>query len=96
MIEKFRITIASLPDREHPVAEILYEGAQWAEISQEKDDELIIQLYPHPRQKHWEKPYVNHRLNRKSLDKHGNVMSNKSAESHIPLEEFIYREIEGS
>lgn len=56
-MEKFRITIASLPDRERLVAEILYEGVQWAEISQEKDDELIIQLYPHPREKHWEFPY---------------------------------------
>lgn len=52
MMEKLRITIASLPDREHLVAEILYEGIQWAEISQEKDDELIIQLYPHPREKY--------------------------------------------
>lgn len=56
-MKKFRITIASLPDREHLVAEILYEGVQWAEISQEKDDELIIQLYPHPREKNWEFSY---------------------------------------
>lgn len=56
-MEKFRITIASLPDREHLVAEILYEGVQWAEISQEKEDKLTIQFYPHPREKHWEFPY---------------------------------------
>ncbi len=53
-MEKFRVTVASLSDRESLVAEILYEGVQWAEISQEKGDELIIQIYPHPRQKHWE------------------------------------------
>ncbi|MCI0382221.1 MAG: hypothetical protein L0207_04120 [Chlamydiae bacterium] len=52
-MEKFRITIASLPDREHLVAEIIYEGVQWAEISQETD-ELVIQFYSHPRQKYWE------------------------------------------
>lgn len=53
-MEKFRITIASLPDRENLVSEILYEGVQWAEISQEIEDELIIHFYPHPRFKHWE------------------------------------------
>ncbi len=52
-MEKFRITIASLPDRERLVAEILYEGVQWAEISHETD-ELIIQIYAYPSQKYWE------------------------------------------
>ncbi len=52
-MEKFRIIIASLPDRERPVAEIAYENVQWAEISYETD-ELIVQFYPHPRQKYWE------------------------------------------
>jgi hypothetical protein len=54
-MEKFRITVASLPDREQLVAEILYEGVQWAEISQEAS-ELIVQLYSHPRQEYWEFP----------------------------------------
>ncbi len=54
-MEKFSITIASLPDREQLVAEILYEGVQWAEISQETDD-FIIQFYSHPRKKYWEFP----------------------------------------
>jgi hypothetical protein len=52
-MEKFRITIASLPDRENLVAEILYDGVQWAEISQESDD-LIVQFYSHPSKKYWE------------------------------------------
>ena len=52
-MEKFRTTIASLPDREQLVAEILYEGVQLAEISQETN-ELTIQFYSHPRQKDWE------------------------------------------
>ena len=51
--EKFRITIASLPDRENLVAEILYKGVQWVEISQETE-ELTIQFYSHPRQRYWE------------------------------------------
>lgn len=52
-MEKFRITIASLPDREEVVAEILYEEIQWVEISQETD-ELIIQFYSHPDREYWE------------------------------------------
>ena len=52
-MQKFRITIASLPDREEVVAEVLYDNVQWAEISQESD-ELLIQFYPHPRQEYWE------------------------------------------
>jgi hypothetical protein len=52
-MEKFRISIASLPDRENLVAEICYEGVQWVEISQETN-ETIIQFYSHPRQDYWE------------------------------------------
>ena len=52
-MDKFRITVASLPDREELVSEILYDGVQWAEISQETND-LVVQFYAHPRQKHWE------------------------------------------
>ena len=52
-MEKFRIIIASLPDRERPVAEIAYDNVQWVEISQETD-EVIVQFYPHPRKKYWE------------------------------------------
>lgn len=40
-MDQFRITIASIPDREHLVAEILFQGIQWAEISNE-EDELAI------------------------------------------------------
>ncbi len=52
-MRKFRITVASLPDRERLVAEIIYNGVQWVEISQEEED-VIIQFYPHPTQKFWE------------------------------------------
>ena len=52
----FYITVASLPDREHLVAEIFYKEFQWVEISQECE-ELIIQFYPHPRQSYWEFSY---------------------------------------
>ncbi len=53
-MENFRITIASLPDRENLVAEISYKNKQIAEINQETK-ELIIQLYaPCKEQKYWE------------------------------------------
>ena len=52
-MEKFQITVASLPDREQLVAEIFYEGVQWVEISQETN-EFIIQFYSHPMKKYWE------------------------------------------
>ena len=44
---------------------------------------------PNPYQ---QKPYVNQRVNGKSLDKNGNIVENGFLEAHIPLEEFIYRE----
>ncbi len=46
---------------------------------------------PHSSLPHQQKPYVNHRVNGKSLDKHGNIVPNDSPEAHIPYEEFIYR-----
>jgi hypothetical protein len=55
-MEKFRITVASLPDREDLVAEVFYDGVQWVEISWEKEDELTVQFYSHPRLDHWEFP----------------------------------------
>jgi hypothetical protein len=52
-MEKFRITVASLPDRERPVAEIYYDNMYWVQVSQETDD-LSIQFYSHPKNKCWE------------------------------------------
>lgn len=43
---------------------------------------------PFPNQR---EPYVNHRVNGKSVDKYGNIVDNKSPDAHIPLDEFIYR-----
>ena len=53
-MEKFEILIASPLDRERVVAEIFYENVQWAEISQENDDELIVEFYPHTSEPYWE------------------------------------------
>jgi len=49
----FRITIASLPDRENLVAEISYKNKQVAEISQETN-ELLIQIYSYKNKDYWE------------------------------------------
>ncbi|QVL57773.1 MAG: hypothetical protein KFB93_01480 [Simkaniaceae bacterium] len=53
-MSKFRITIASLQDREELVAEVIYDHCHWVEISAEKPNEFIIQFYPHPKKDHWE------------------------------------------
>ena len=55
-MNKFDITIGSLPDREKLVAKIYYDNYQWVEISQETD-QLIIQFYPHPKKDFWEFSY---------------------------------------
>ena len=52
-MNKFTITVASLPDRENLVAEIYFQTFQFAEISQEAK-EFIIQFYPHPEKAFWE------------------------------------------
>ncbi len=54
-MKHFRITVASLPDRENLVVEITYNGVEWAEISQE-NQEMVVQFYSHPRQSFWEFP----------------------------------------
>lgn len=41
------ITIASVPDREKPVAELWHEQELWGEISQETED-LLLEIYPNP------------------------------------------------
>ncbi len=43
---------------------------------------------PNPAQ---QKPYVNQRIHGQSIDKNGKCVPNYSSESHIPIEEFIYR-----
>lgn len=53
-LEEFEILIASSQERERVVAEIFYENVQWEEISQETEDELIVQFYPHTNQEYWE------------------------------------------
>ncbi len=60
-----------------------------------KDEGTYVRIMPgkmHSKNPCQQKPYVNQRIHGKSLDKQGNTASNKSAKSHIPLGEFIYRE----
>ena len=53
MSDFFRITVASVPDRENLVAEISYKDEQWVEISQEHGD-LIVQFYSPYKGDYWE------------------------------------------
>jgi hypothetical protein len=52
MSSKFRITIASPPDREKLVAEVFFDDEQVAEINQEAD-ELQVEIYPRPSATPW-------------------------------------------
>lgn len=45
---------------------------------------------PYPRQ---QKPYINQRIKGKSIDKNGNIVLNDSIEAHIPIEEFVYKDV---
>ncbi len=47
----------------------------------------------HSRYPHQRNPYINHRINGKSVDKFGNKVPNDSPAAHIPINEFIYREL---
>jgi hypothetical protein len=52
MLEKYRICLSSPPDRENLVAEIFFEGCQWAEIHQEHSV-FEIEFYPRPDGRPW-------------------------------------------
>jgi len=49
---------------------------------------------PHSPFPYQHRPYVNQRVKGKSLDKYGNVVLNESPESHILLEEFVFKDIQ--
>jgi hypothetical protein len=53
---KMRISIASPPDREKLVAEVLYEDEQWAEINQESGA-LKLEIYPRRNGQPWAFPF---------------------------------------
>ncbi|CCB88038.1 putative uncharacterized protein [Simkania negevensis Z] len=82
-MNKFRITIASLPDRENLVAEVFYEGVQWIEISHEVK-EMVIQFYSHPSNRYWEFP-LDEALN--VLEKAKEKMIALGPKSPIPIDE---------
>lgn len=57
MGKEWRISIASPPDREKPVAEIFYANIQWAELNQE-GLELSLEIYPQPDGRPWRVSYA--------------------------------------
>lgn len=46
---------------------------------------------PHSPFPYQRNPYVTQMINGETIDKFGNIVSSKSPEAHIPLEEYIYR-----
>lgn len=71
----FKIITATLPDREHEVAEIWYKGKCWAEVSQEKLGCFDIEFYNHPENICWKISY-NDAVN--ALEKAKNRLSNNN------------------
>ena len=55
MTSNYDITISSPPDRERLVAEILFDGVQWAEVNQEKET-LEVEFYARPDGTPWRVP----------------------------------------
>jgi hypothetical protein len=53
---KFEIVMFHSLGKEGLVAEVYHNFCQWAAIFK-KDETIIIQFYPHPRQEYWEFPY---------------------------------------
>ena len=53
---KMRVCISSPPDRENLVAEIFYEGAQWAELNPEASTGLTVEIYPRRHGQPWSFP----------------------------------------
>jgi hypothetical protein len=43
-----------------------------------------------------QKPYVIQKTDKGALDKAGNHVSTAAPEAHIPIEEFIYKELNGN
>lgn len=50
--QDYKIYIASLPEKENCVCEILYKNVTWIEISKETD-EVILQVYGNPFRNEW-------------------------------------------
>ena len=46
-MDKYRVRLASPPDRAKLVAEVFFDDMQWAEISQEHNT-LEVEFYPRP------------------------------------------------
>lgn len=49
------LIMASWPDKEHLVVELLHKGLLWGIITEE-DEQPILELYPAPEGTHWEIP----------------------------------------
>lgn len=52
MESRFRISIASPPDRDSLVAEVFFEAVQWAELREEWG-KIVVEFYPRPDGEPW-------------------------------------------
>jgi hypothetical protein len=56
MNTQYRIQLASLPDREQLVAEILFDDIQWAELNHDQGP-VEVEFYARPDNAPWRIPY---------------------------------------
>ncbi len=59
------------------------------------DEGTYVRIMPgksHSNNSCQQRPYVNHRINGQSVDKFGKKVLNNSPETHIPIDEFVYRD----
>ncbi len=68
------------------------EGIEYVHPSKEKTSIRVMPGMPHSPNPSQQKPYVVQLIENKGVDKYGNLVSPKSPEAHIPLNEFIYQE----
>jgi len=79
--ENYRVKLSNKPG-----------GMKYAHPENEGSYVSVMPGKPHSPFSQQKGPYVNHRINGKSLDKFGNIVSNDLPEAHIPINEFVYRE----
>lgn len=55
--DKFELICTAMPDREHQAVEIFDDKWQFVEISEEIEDELLVQIYSYQEKHYWEYSY---------------------------------------
>jgi hypothetical protein len=66
-------------------------GMEYVDPQNRQISVRVMPGVPHSPNPAQQKPYVVHLVEQMAMDKHGNLISPKAPEAHIPLDEFVYR-----